>query len=87
MEADDPDLVGLQPASLLAPSVVGELRHTDRPHRLGNRSTLRHKHVNLPKLRDSGLCFFWSILSSSNCEGKRVYDRTNTAVYQLFEKE
>lgn len=33
-------LVGLQAAELLAPPVAGELRHADRPHRLGRRLAL-----------------------------------------------
>ena len=45
-------LVGLQTTELLAPSVVGELRHTNRPHGFRNGPALRHQHVDLPKLHD-----------------------------------
>lgn len=43
-------LAGLQPAELLAPTVIGVLRPPDRSNRL--RSARRYQQVGLPKLRD-----------------------------------
>ncbi len=46
------DLVGLQTAELLAPSIVGERRDADRADRLRHRAALREQHVHLPQLGD-----------------------------------
>src|SRR3954470_13024507 len=46
------DLVALEPAKLLAPAVVGHLRHANRTNRVSNALTLRDQHVDLAQLRN-----------------------------------
>lgn len=47
-----PNLVALQAAVLLAPAVVGDLRHADRADRVANALALRDQHIHLPQLGD-----------------------------------
>src|SRR5215203_953791 len=47
------DLITLEPAKLLAPAVVRDLRNPNRAYRLGNALPLRHQHVNLAQLRNN----------------------------------
>src|SRR3954470_6906249 len=47
------DLITLEPAKLLAPAVVGHLRHANRTNRVGNALTLGHQHVHLAQLRNN----------------------------------
>jgi hypothetical protein len=55
-------------ASLLGPSVVGELRHSDPVHRFGHGLALGYRHVDRRSFAtiSSGLCLFWGIPSSSS---------------------
>src|SRR5215204_1270444 len=47
------DLVALEPAKLLAPAVVRNLRNPNRAYRLGNALPLRHQHIHLAQLRNN----------------------------------
>src|SRR5215207_5889799 len=47
-----PDLLGLEPAVLLPPAVVGHLGHTDRAHGVGDALALRDQDVHLAQLGD-----------------------------------
>src|SRR5213078_1298129 len=46
------DLVGLQPAELLPPPIIGNLAHPDLADGVGNVLSLRDKDIDLPQLRD-----------------------------------
>src|SRR3954452_5841248 len=46
------DLIALEPAKLLAPAVVRDLRNPNRAYRVGNALPLRHQHVHLAQLRN-----------------------------------
>src|SRR5215203_4633924 len=46
------DLIALEPAKLLAPAVVRDLRNPNRAYRLGNALPLRHQHIHLAQLRN-----------------------------------
>src|SRR3954451_11880362 len=46
------DLVGLQPAELLPPPIIGNLAHPDLANGVGNVLSLRDKNIDLPQLRD-----------------------------------
>src|SRR5262249_36848697 len=46
------DLLDLQPAKLLTPTIVGHLAHTDLPDRLRHALALRDQNIHLPQLRD-----------------------------------
>ena len=46
------DLVGLQTPILPAPSVVGDLAHTDLTDRIRHAATLRYQDIDLAQLRD-----------------------------------
>src|SRR5829696_636986 len=46
------DLIALEPAKLLAPAVVRDLRNPNRAYRLGNALPLRHQHIHLTQLRN-----------------------------------
>src|SRR3954454_23508908 len=46
------DLIAPEPAKLLAPAVVRDLRNPNRAYRVGNALPLRHQHVHLAQLRN-----------------------------------
>src|SRR5262249_32705879 len=46
------DLLDLQPAKLLTPTIVGHLAHTDLPDRLRHALALRDQNIHLAQLRD-----------------------------------
>lgn len=45
-------LIRLQPTKLLAPAVIGDLRHSNRADRLRDRLALRDQHIDLAQLGD-----------------------------------
>src|SRR6188768_1937520 len=47
------DLIALEPAKLLAPAVVRDLRNPNRAYRFGNALPLRHQHIHLAQLRNN----------------------------------
>src|SRR4029453_10672746 len=47
-----PVLLGLEPAILLPPAVVGHLGHADRAHRIGHALPLRDQDIHLAQLGD-----------------------------------
>src|SRR5208283_3455157 len=45
-------LVGLEPAVLLPPPIIGDLAHADLADRVSDVLALRDQHINLPQLRN-----------------------------------